>query len=270
MVCPVCSGDVSAMSFCPSCISVDCNQNLDFMAWLNNVWQSANAKQKAEAVTMCCALWRAMNDLVWNQKYSTVNKVVAAAKQYLTQWTVTQNRSYVVYLQPQVNGYGASSWVKPQPNKVKVSVDAAIFETREKTGLGLVARDSEGEIIEVKTICLNEQVSPVLAEVMAIKEALSWIDKKRWPAVQLESDCLAAIQAIRCTTPMRSRFGAFVEDCRQLMNRINNVELLFVKRYANMVAHRLARESCVFPDRSFNRWSIPNVVKDCLMLDLIS
>ncbi|KAL8124785.1 hypothetical protein AgCh_012442 [Apium graveolens] len=102
------------------------------------------------------------------------------------------------------DGDGAPCWVKPLPNTVKVSVDTTIFETREEVGLGMVARDSAGDLIEVKSMIEHELVPLVLAESMAIKEALSWIDMMQWSKVQLESDCLAAVQNIRCKTLMRS------------------------------------------------------------------
>lgn len=76
---------------------------------------------------------------------------------------------------------------------------------------------------------IHELVAPVLAEAMAVKEALSWIDSMRWPSVILEADCLVVVQAIRSRTPMRSRFGVLISQCRDYMHSLNNVELLFVK-----------------------------------------
>ena len=69
-----------------------------------------------------------------------------------------------------------ASWVKPQPNTFKVSVDATIFEDRSEVGFRMVARDSDGRLIETKVLTKSECISPVLAEAIAVKEALSWID----------------------------------------------------------------------------------------------
>ncbi|XP_074342100.1 uncharacterized protein LOC141679517 [Apium graveolens] len=169
---------------------------------------SNDNKQRAEVVVVCWAIWRARNDLVWNQKFSTPNRVVAAAKQFLTQWKLSQSRSNVALNQPQVEGDGASSWVRPQTNSVKVSTDAAIFEDRESVGFGLVARDSEGGLLEAKALVHHELLSPMLA--------LSWIDRMQWNNVTLESDCLAVVQAIRSKAPMRARFGGVIKECREL------------------------------------------------------
>ena len=70
--------------------------------------------------------------MVWNQRFSTVNKVVTTAKQYLTQWKATQERSFTASPQPKVDGDGVISWVMPQQYAVKITVDVAIFDDREE------------------------------------------------------------------------------------------------------------------------------------------
>ena len=57
----------------------------------------------------------------------------------------------------------------------------------------LLARDSEGALFEAKALVHHELVSPVLAEAMAVKKVLSWIDQMHWPMVTLESYCLAVV-----------------------------------------------------------------------------
>ncbi|XP_063945892.1 uncharacterized protein LOC135151390 [Daucus carota subsp. sativus] len=241
---------------------------LDFTTWLERVLHTASSKVQAEIITLCWAIWRNRNDIVWNQRFSSVNKTVAAAKQYLTQWSIAQNRSSTTLLQPTFEGDGDCIWVNPQQNSVKVSVDAAVFEDKDAAGLGLVARDDNGELIQAKTLILPSKVAPVLGEAMAVKEALSWIDVMQWPKVILVSDCLVVVQAIRSKTPMRSQFGKVIEDCRSYIRRLNKISLYHVKRSANMVAHQLARESYNYPDRTFDRDSIPSSVKYCIEMDL--
>ncbi|XP_074328402.1 uncharacterized protein LOC141666310 [Apium graveolens] len=155
-------------------------------------------------------------------------------------------------------------------DKRPVSVDAAIFEDRNEAGFGMVARDSDGQLLEAKVLTQAEALAPVLTEAIAVKEALSWIDQKRWLPVILESDCLVVVQAIRSAAPMRSRFGEVISKCRNLVRRLNNIQLLFVKRSANMVAHQLARESYRYPGRIFDRWSILIYIQTCIEKDLLS
>lgn len=91
------------------------------------LFNSVSGEKYAEIIVLCWAIWRARNDLVWNQKSTSISRVVAAAKQYLTHWKVAQSRCSMALLRPQVEGDGACVWAKPLPNIVKVSVDAAVF-----------------------------------------------------------------------------------------------------------------------------------------------
>lgn len=62
----------------------------DFEEWIGDVFQRKNQNKCAEVVTVCWAIWRNRNDVVWNRKSSNVNRVVASAKQYLLQWKFAQ------------------------------------------------------------------------------------------------------------------------------------------------------------------------------------
>lgn len=109
-----------------------------------------------------------------------VNKVVATAKEYLTQWTQAQGRNFITPLQPLLEGDGAVSWVKPKQNSVKVTVDAATFKDQEACGICLIVRDDSGSILQARSKFFQHAVEPEMAEIMAIKEALSWLDHMNW------------------------------------------------------------------------------------------
>ncbi|XP_074341994.1 uncharacterized protein LOC141679391 [Apium graveolens] len=132
-----------------------------FKSWLVFIFATADERKYAEIITLC--------------------------------W------SFVTPLQPHIEGDKASIWVKPQPNLVKVSVDAAVFDDRNGVGFGLVARNSDGELVEARALFHPSLVSPTVAEAMAFKEALSWMDRKGWHEAVIESDCLIVVQAIRST-----------------------------------------------------------------------
>ncbi|XP_074358745.1 uncharacterized protein LOC141698038 [Apium graveolens] len=271
-ICPTCQTQVESIMHClvscsyaQQCWSIllpgiQIQEDGCFKSWLSLLFDTIPSSKYGEVVTLCWALWRSRNDLVWNQKTTKINRTVAAAKQYLAQWKTTQGRFFTTPLQPHYEGDGATIWVKPPPNKVKVSVDAAVFEDQNGIGFGLVARDSKGDLIEATTKFQPGLVAPIVAEAMAFKEALSWMDDRGWHDAAGESDCLAMVQAIRSTTPMRSYFGSIIEDCRCILQSLNNISLSFVKRPANMVAHQLARESYYLSGRKFDRSNVPSSI----------
>ena len=48
-------------------------------------------------------------------------------------------------------GDKACIWVKQQRNSTNVTVDAAVFEDREEVAIGMVARDCNGDMLDVQT-----------------------------------------------------------------------------------------------------------------------
>ena len=61
----------------------------------------------------------------------------------------------------------------------------------------MMARNLEGQLVYTKTGTFWHIFTPKMAEVMAIKEAVSW--SKTGGEVEMESVCLGIIQAISCS-----------------------------------------------------------------------
>ncbi|KAL8127617.1 hypothetical protein AgCh_014499 [Apium graveolens] len=116
--------------------------------------------------------------------------------QFLLQWNIAQKNKQPSRYPNLVEGDGNELWVAPHIEYMKISADATIFSEYNASGLTLIARDDHGDLVQARTQYLLGMVSSNMAEVLEIKEALSWIKSKGWSKVVVESDCLAAIQAI--------------------------------------------------------------------------
>lgn len=86
--------------------------------------------------------------------------------------------------------------------------------------------------------------------------------------MELESDCLVAIQAIQSQVEMVFPFGRVVKECRGLLKSLNTVVVVFVKRSANMAAHCLARMSYSHPDWIFDGENTPVEIKNVVSSDI--
>lgn len=130
--------------------------------------------------------------------------------------------------------------MKPQQNTVKITVDASIFEDKNATGIGVLPRSHTGELIRAKTKVFSKVLHPSMAESLAMKEALSWLKDMKW------TDTIVELESIRSTIRMRSTFGLVIEECRRMLKKLNNIELYFIKQYANRSAHELACLSHIY------------------------
>ncbi|XP_074351531.1 uncharacterized protein LOC141690649 [Apium graveolens] len=163
---------------------------------------------------------------------------------------------------------GKEHWEYPRNGDLKVNTDAAIFTNSNRYSFSMVARDHLGELVEAKSSCKQGTIDPVLAEAIGIREALSWVKEHGWCGTAVETDCLAMVQAIRCSSVTLSYLGRVIDECKGLLAQLKerNVTLMFVKRSANKVAHYLARHSNSIADRS---WRMEDVSPDFyrVMLD---
>ncbi|XP_031111845.1 uncharacterized protein LOC116015819 [Ipomoea triloba] len=82
--------------------------------------------------------------------------------------------AFVVYLSGHLTALNvnSNSWTPPPANKLKCNIDAAIFD--DGAGFGMVMRDLEGKFVAAyaRIDCGKD---PLLAESMAVKEALTWL-----------------------------------------------------------------------------------------------
>ncbi|KAL8146344.1 hypothetical protein AgCh_004183 [Apium graveolens] len=83
-----------------------------------------------------------------------------------------------LWRQDDQNSDGKELWVAPQIEYMKFSAYAAIFSEYNASGYALIVRDDHGDLVQARTQYLPSMVSSTMAEVLAIKEALSWIKSK--------------------------------------------------------------------------------------------
>ncbi|XP_060969468.1 uncharacterized protein LOC133036755 [Cannabis sativa] len=279
LLCPLCNMHVETIvhvlvdcSFSRSCWALSSiNQsangtNAEFCDWFFDILAAGSETVACEAAMLCWSIWNTRNEVQWQSKNRTVLEVVKSAKHVLGQWKITKFEAPTAMFA--TGGISNSnSWRKPNVFTVKVNVDGATFETQHKFGFGCVARDSHGRLLEAISGSRWGCVSAEIAEVIGIKEALSWIKRKGWDAVVLESDALVVVQAINSSVHMPSQFGLLVEDCRTILSTLNNVLVSFVNRSANKAAHCVAKASYLSSDRMFNELNAPSFLCDIVQAE---
>ncbi|KAM6596503.1 hypothetical protein CsatA_007027 [Cannabis sativa] len=209
-----------------------------FLNWCMDCFKVLDVEQKCLLVTLCWAIWGARNDLVWKGKNFSADNIVAYAKGYLDQWRNAQNSGLESSGSSLQTGDGAECWTVPPVNRIKVNVDASIFEESRSFGIGMVARDDKGLLLEGGSLLKRGVIQPFVAEALGFKEALSWIKEKGWIGVHVESDCLMVIQALRGANNMISLFGSIVND-------------------SNRAVYSFARAAILYSDRCFSLESVP-------------
>ncbi|XP_060217124.1 uncharacterized protein LOC132644553 [Lycium barbarum] len=143
-----------------------------------------------------------------------------------------------------------TKWELPPLFTIKCNIDASYDIHTALTEVGMVLRDHLGQFIAGKTIFLDRVASPLLAEIIGVREALTWL-KELFSTTRLivETDNLLVRQALE------------------------GIELPFfslssVKKSANQVAHCLARASASMSGSMEWNTFPPSLITDVLAFDL--
>lgn len=235
-----------------------------FDEWVEEVLKHSRRNLINKVFMVAWAVWKNRNDIVWNQKGKEYEDIVISTLQVLNKWESAQDKTFDNTVGFLIQTDGAVCWEQPHVGQVKVNTDAALFTDSNCYSYAIVARDHSGTLLEAISCCKSGSLNPELAEAVGIREALSWVKSKDWSSAIIESDCLGAIQAIRCSSINLSYFGRVVDKCKKLLSDLEacNVTLKFVRRSANRVTHYIARKSNSIADR---RWDMgeahPNLIQ---------
>jgi hypothetical protein len=134
-------------------------------------------------------------------------------------------------------------WCPPPEIYIKINWDASVAPKGCRVGLGLVARDSRGECICAKCVCLFVKGDPRTAESLAALHAVFFAKFLMLRNVIFEGDSLQVVKEINSPSPHLSSAGHITESILQELKVFGSSSFVHVKRSLNEVAHILAREA---------------------------
>lgn len=111
--------------------------------------------------------------------------------------------------------------------------------------LGILIRDYRGTFIRAKTMKIAGSCSVLEAEARGVLEALVWLQELDLHNVDIECDCLLAVNALCHDVEYVTEMGHVLDECKLVLSNRLDLAISFVKRQANKPAHLLAKEPCV-------------------------
>ncbi|XP_074270893.1 uncharacterized protein LOC141594802 [Silene latifolia] len=130
-------------------------------------------------------------------------------------------------------------WKAARHGYVKINVDAGVKDGEGMT-TGAVCRDSNGDVMWGVSIGREQQWEVLVAEACAVLDGLEEVVRRGIQNVEVESDCLQVIEALKERKTGRSGFALLIEDILECSFKLQSVIWLHVSRNNNCVAHALA------------------------------
>ncbi|XP_075645829.1 uncharacterized protein LOC142616999 [Castanea sativa] len=139
-------------------------------------------------------------------------------------------------------------WRAPPEDMAKINFDGAVFSGENKSGIGVVIRDSAGLVIASCSKKLQQAYGSAEVEALAAATALSFAADVGVNRAVLEGDSLEVITALSQDTPILSSIGPWIDDAKVYSNRFFKLQYSRVRRECNFVTHNLIRCAIDIPD----------------------
>ncbi|XP_019168815.1 PREDICTED: uncharacterized protein LOC109164722 [Ipomoea nil] len=244
-----------------------------FYVWFDELLNVLDSDGIFYAVVILYNIWRARNRVVWEAtlpRPEAVLKIAAAAKLAWSRAHPQQHTALPTTLlaapnQSQENANlraPVSTAAKPPglPRRIcrvdggylqetgqatlgvlLLDSDGGYLQETGQATLGVLLLDSDGGYVSAFSGPLQGCSSPLMAEVLACKEALSWLKDRGEQNVEIFTDCLTLHHYL--TTPtivLRTYLGYAIDTCRLIASSFQSCSFYFIPRVQNHLAHALA------------------------------
>uniref|UniRef100_A0A803P9C5 Reverse transcriptase n=1 Tax=Cannabis sativa TaxID=3483 RepID=A0A803P9C5_CANSA len=181
-------------------------------------------------------------------------------------WFIWSNRnSYIHATSTPVGGLRTSpiptaKWQPPPENNYKLNVDAALDSSRSKIGIGVIVRNSAGQVVGAMSKPAVGNFKSQEMEAKAMFVGLSWAKQYQIPIDYVETDCLMLVNALNGCISHNSSFFGLVSDVTFHLSSFSNVCVSHVKRDANQAAHNLAKQALQLDNDCMWLGEIPSTI----------
>ncbi|KAK3195446.1 hypothetical protein Dsin_026756 [Dipteronia sinensis] len=121
-----------------------------------------------------------------------------------------------------------------------MNTDAVIQAELGKVGVGIIIRDSTGNVLASSAQSIEVEFSPSITEAFVLLKGLKMArESGLWPC-EVEIDARNVVHLIGSPNPLLSEIGLVIKDIKLILETSPKCSMAFV-RSANMVAHHLAK-----------------------------
>jgi ribonuclease HI len=239
---------------------------LSFISWLDHVISHSPSDVISYVLSLCYGIWFARNKSCFDGKQNLVEDIVRKAWAIVDDYNLMLN-THVSSDNPEPSN-SPISWNPPPPNCYKVNVDAA-GPTNNMWGIGVVIRDSYGDVAAAATWIVEAIPDPDVGEALGVRLAIQFALDMGFFQVMFESDSLNVVRGFHKLSNNQSYLGMVVADCNRLSSRFNSFSLSHIKRSANMAAHSLAKFALTSSDTVWIEECPPCIVSS-IAADLVA
>ena len=215
------------------------------------------------AVAAWC-LWNRRNALHFGRQVQPISNINLLASNLLQEFLASQEDVAPTSL-PSVNQH---QWRPPDHDHFKVNFDAALFQSLNLAGIGVIIRDWRGDVVAALSMPTALASSVADLEALACRRALLFAAEKDLQKVIFEGDSVSAMNAIAQDYLILTSYGDIVDDIRDVASTFQSAQFVSVHRACNVVADALAKKAkCLAETREW-LGDLPSDIAQLVVFDV--
>ena len=183
--------------------------------------------------------WNQQNCVVFGGNLMDPRNLNNRAMEYLTEYRQAQVQLTVTRTDQQCN----ETWKPPPSSAYKLNFDAAIFVDLDRTGVGAIIQNEQGQVMAAMTASGPKANSSEEAELLACRRSMEFAVDAGFTKLIIEGDNVNVMQAISSSQINCSLLGYVVDDIRHLVHCLEWARISFTRRGGNKVAYALAQHA---------------------------
>ncbi|KAH1096770.1 hypothetical protein J1N35_013691 [Gossypium stocksii] len=211
-------------------------QELQFSQWITWVFDQSSLCRRR---TFCCALWAIWgerNKRVHEQSNRSGKEIAGFIRRFISDMEgLAESKSRRLI--------AGTKWKCPPRGVVKVNFDAAFDGHRSQSAVGIVARDSVGEVLLSSSEIHSNVSTAFAAEALACRTAVITSSYMKWKTVIIEGDALSILKKCKKKQIDRSLIGAVIHDIQKEVHKFVTISFDYIPRSGNGLADLIATET---------------------------
>ena len=138
------------------------------------------------------SIWKARNSALFEQRITSEKDIFETALSYLKEFQMSSTAASSIIPEERTT---QNRWKPPAEGQYKVNVDGAFKEG--KAGVGVVIRDTVGDLIATMAAPVPGVQDPQFLEAVAIAKGIELANDIALTGYSIESDCLEVVSKVK-------------------------------------------------------------------------
>ncbi len=226
---------------CPIQIPLNLHDGLSFKEFIMGYVSELMSPGLEIVFTTAWAIWRARNEVVWNDHITLVSELCQQAARLALEYI--ESGSLLKETMAGPSSPLPHSWKAPAVMNYKVNLSYQVGNEDLQIGLRVLIRDSFGLVATAMCSKLQGDGDALKVFAMVVLAALKFAHSIGLRRLEVELGNKELLGLIRMTTPCLAPIGVIIEDIWSWLHLFYFINFSFIRKDCNKVAHALATEA---------------------------